>query len=275
GEYKAAYHAGYAYLKEQDFKQALHYTELALKTHPYFTNALYNRAVILERSTEYKLAEIAYNKVLNLDSECGDCWNNLGVLKQRSHQFEESENAFRNAVKSNPGKPEYHNNLGIVLAGHNKTAAAAKVFQQGLRLSRSLRYDRSGIRHLSLIGKIDFRTAVRTSWNTVPVFGPWGSVKFPARPEEPPVISNPPSGISARYLPETYELILECSESTDAIEYIIECRLGDSIEKAILDPHKPVYLDIRNNLDVCHKNITFKELKSHKFEQKGLETQDY
>jgi superkiller protein 3 len=140
--YQAYNNLGYVYFKKGDYEKALKYFEKALAINPFFEQAQLNYETtkkILEgkRSLEaFELFEKAanedslevqlgyYKKVISLDSNYVDAFNNIGVAYYYLGQIDSSIIYLKKALDLNPKYPEANNNLGFILSqlGLNKKA---------------------------------------------------------------------------------------------------------------------------------------------------------
>lgn len=73
---------------------------------------LFHRGTIALKREEPRLAEEALRRLLELEPEAADAWNNLGVALERQERGQEALEAFRQAVAHDPDYPEAWLNLG-------------------------------------------------------------------------------------------------------------------------------------------------------------------
>ena len=253
-EYQAAYHGGYCYLQTGELQNALASTDQALKSNPHFRNAVYNRAVILDEMNRADDALEWYQKVLSLDPVYTDAWNNLGVLYDKMNRLTDAVYALEQAVKNNPWEPDPLSNLGNAYFRLGRAEDAKKKFEQGLLLSRSLILDRSTTRHFSLLGKIMFRAAPLFKGSHGP-FSPWGTITFPPRPETPPLIENPSSGVKITYLKDSQFLQVECSDEIGALGYLLQYQIRNYQGQTSIYANLPIHADLWNNLGVVVESL--------------------
>ncbi len=139
--------------------------------HPSQIAPLFSQATFLLRKNRPDAAIEYYDRILQLDPQCGDAWsdrgfahrllgkldvaeqdyrralktspkaaracNNLGVLLMRKANLAEAEEMFRKGVKTAPFLPSIHNNLAICLRHKGDLKGAAKEYQAAIALNRN------------------------------------------------------------------------------------------------------------------------------------------
>lgn len=149
--YQAYNNLGYVYFRQGDYKKALTYFEKALAINPFYEQAQLNYETtkrILEgkRSLEaFELFEKAanedslevqlqyYKKVIQLDSDYVDAYNNIGVAYYYLGQIDSSIIYLKKALDLNPSYPEANNNLGFILSQLGLNEKAIPFFLKAIK----------------------------------------------------------------------------------------------------------------------------------------------
>lgn len=103
-----------ALLATGEYQQALTQIDRLLKETPKNTNALFLRAVALERLTRSKEASIIYQRLISESPELPEPHNNLAVLYARKGDYHAAEQVLQSAIKTHPSYATAHNNLSNI-----------------------------------------------------------------------------------------------------------------------------------------------------------------
>ena len=106
--------------------------KLLMETNPnsYPLNNLYG--AYKKITGNFKIAEEAFKKSIDIDKNIPDGHNNLGLLYTEQNKFLDSINCFEKAIELNPKNPFFYNNLGNSYAQLNKHNKATKNFELAL-----------------------------------------------------------------------------------------------------------------------------------------------
>ncbi len=252
GDYDAGYHAGFVLSEMGDYDQALQMLRSAHKQHPAFRNILFNMGVVLEKLGMLTESVGMYQQTTRIDPVFPDAWNNLGVVLNRLNRLPEAQTALERGVREDPWSPDTHSNLGIIYYKLGQFQKAMEQFQAGVRTGRVLFFERSTTRHLTFLGKMEFRGSFLTPTGTSNPT-PWGYVQFPARPEFAPEIQNPPDTVAVMYSDVDHTLMIEFDDVSDAVGYILEYRIPPHLGRVELNPVKPIFADLWNNIGVVYE----------------------
>ena len=86
---------------------------------------------------DFKTAEKAFKKAIDINKKIPDGYNNLGLLYIEQNNFIESIKCFEKAIKLNSKNPFFYNNLGNAFAHINKNNEAIKNFELALSFDRN------------------------------------------------------------------------------------------------------------------------------------------
>ncbi len=86
--------------------------------------AEFERGVKLYKEGDLKLAEAAFRKAIELDSEFAEAYANLGSLLANQNNLSEAISQFENAVRLRPELAVLHYQLGVALYLENKRPEA-------------------------------------------------------------------------------------------------------------------------------------------------------
>lgn len=86
----------------------------------------------------YASAEGHFQKSLELDQRCAECFNNLGYLKTLLEEGVEAEKYLQKALELNANYPDPYFNLGVLYEKNGDIGQAVKVFQKFLELKPDL-----------------------------------------------------------------------------------------------------------------------------------------
>ena len=84
----------------------------------------FERGVKLYKEGELKLAEAAFRKAIELDSEFAEAYANLGSILASQNNLAEAISQFENAVRLRPELAVLHYQLGVALYLENKRPEA-------------------------------------------------------------------------------------------------------------------------------------------------------
>jgi type IV pilus biogenesis/stability protein PilW len=96
---------------------------------------LFNSGVDLYDQGDYSKALQAYQKVIELDPEYAEAYNNLGIIYQEIGDFDRALSAYQNAIGINPKYEKALNNLGVLLYLEGRYEESIQAFQQALAIN--------------------------------------------------------------------------------------------------------------------------------------------
>lgn len=143
---------GYMHFLKGNYQLALENFDRSLKANPNYEQARQNRSKtvdILEGRLNIQVFELVektakldslelqianYRKVLEIDSNYVDAWNNLGVAYFYYSNLDSAVICFKKALDKNPDYPPAHNNAGYVLDVLGKYDQAVAHYQKAIQL---------------------------------------------------------------------------------------------------------------------------------------------
>ncbi|KAI8322831.1 TPR-like protein [Martensiomyces pterosporus] len=116
-----AYH--YAH---KDYEKAVEYYQLALKLNPLFDRSWYILGCAAINTKNWKVAAEAFQRVVNIDSENGEAWNNLASIYMRSGDGKKDRAwyALREALKSKFDSWQIWSNFLVISASLGQMSSA-------------------------------------------------------------------------------------------------------------------------------------------------------
>jgi tetratricopeptide (TPR) repeat protein len=75
-----------------------------------------------------------YRKAIELDQECTNAYNNLGLLLIKQDQMDAGIDCYQQSLRIDPNKAETYNNLGNALADLGNVASALSCFRKALEI---------------------------------------------------------------------------------------------------------------------------------------------
>jgi tetratricopeptide (TPR) repeat protein len=109
--------------------------EAAVAASPRFTEAHLSLGHLRLAREDLDAAAAAYRRVLEIEPERAEAWNNLGVIASRQGRGAEALASFRRAAAADPDYPSARYNLARALAANGDLAAARAELERFLRLS--------------------------------------------------------------------------------------------------------------------------------------------
>ena len=95
----------------------------------------FNLAIHFYNQRETLKAIQAYRKVIELDPNYVEAYNNLGVIYQKIGDFDRAFEAYHRSIAINPRYEKAHNNLGILLYLNGRYEEAREAFQKALAIN--------------------------------------------------------------------------------------------------------------------------------------------
>ncbi len=150
--YQAWNNLGYMYFLKSDYLEALKYFNKALEANPYYDQAILNRDKtkeivdgklsmmafeLFEETTKLDSLEIQirnYRRILKIDSNYVDAWNNLGVAYYYFGNVDSAVYCIKKALDKNPDYAPAHNNAAYILDGLGKYNEAIAYYQKAIKL---------------------------------------------------------------------------------------------------------------------------------------------
>ncbi|MFP4485435.1 MAG: tetratricopeptide repeat protein, partial [Campylobacterales bacterium] len=117
-----------------NYKNAELIYQRALEIEPSSTQALVNLGVIKKELQKYDEAEKLYKKALDINPKDAAARNNIGVLYKTTKNFNSAVKNLREAIKINPNHADAYSNIGATLKETNKPKWALKYYKKALSL---------------------------------------------------------------------------------------------------------------------------------------------
>jgi Flp pilus assembly protein TadD/transglutaminase-like putative cysteine protease len=96
---------------------------------------LYDAGLAAYRNTDYRMAAALLERVVALEPEHKDAWNDLGLAYLALSELEKAEAAFRKQVEVNPFDEYAHNNLGRTLLLQQRYEEAEAAFKKQIEVN--------------------------------------------------------------------------------------------------------------------------------------------
>lgn len=96
---------------------------------------LYDAGLAAYRNTDYRMAVALLERVVALEPNHKDAWNNLGLAYLALSELQKAETAFRKQVEVNPFDEYAHNNLGRVLLQQQRHEEAEAAFKKQIEVN--------------------------------------------------------------------------------------------------------------------------------------------
>lgn len=95
---------------------------------------LLEQALVHHQAGQFREAQSLYEKILTIDPDDLNTWNNLGTALKAQGQLDRAIAAYQQALAIEPDVPEVHHNLGNTLRAKGEIAAAILEFRQTIQL---------------------------------------------------------------------------------------------------------------------------------------------
>jgi tetratricopeptide (TPR) repeat protein len=131
----------------------------------------FNQGLALFKQKDFKGAEAAFRKAIELDSKSVLAHTNLGVVLERQGKLEEAITEYRQAIRVDPNYAFAHTSLGYALEKQGKLEEAIAEYRQGIRLDPKDAYAHTSLGYaLEKQGKLvkaiaEYRQAIRLDPN--------------------------------------------------------------------------------------------------------------
>lgn len=94
------------------------------------------------------LARVYFQRVVKVQKENADGWNNLGAIEYLQRRYNAAVNDYKKAVKQEPTFAVYHSNLGTAYFGEHDFSSARAQYAQALKLD-PLVFERNSVGSVS------------------------------------------------------------------------------------------------------------------------------
>ncbi len=247
--YQTHYFLAYCYGMQGKYDQALRETNEALRYHPNYRNALFNRGVIYEKKGQYSKAIVSYREALSIDPRFISAQNNLIVVYEKLGQYEKALEVAKKALEFDPYSPDAHNNLGVLYFHLKDYEKALDEFKYALRMKNTIVFSPADINHLKILGTVWLSVAAfDKQGRQLTPFSEWGVVRYDPLSENEFKIDNPPSGFRMEYDPEKPMFIFEFEDVPNLYFYKIRYRVRNKEALYIFEKNEDVYARIHNNI---------------------------
>ncbi|MCD4816210.1 MAG: tetratricopeptide repeat protein, partial [Methanosarcinales archaeon] len=109
------FYIGTSYLHVNNFNESIETYNKVIKINPQYAEAWNNKGVALGNLGRFEEALIAYDKAIEINPQHAGAWYNKGTVLGNLGRFEEASIAFDKAIEINPQYAEAWYNKGIVL----------------------------------------------------------------------------------------------------------------------------------------------------------------
>ena len=129
------FNRGVYFTQERDLGKAVQAYNKVLELEPNYVEAYNNLAIVYQEMGDLEKARLAYQKSIELNPRYEKAYNNLGILLYIQGRYEESIGAFQKALAINPHNMESYVNLGILFKKLGQMDQAIECYQKGLRIN--------------------------------------------------------------------------------------------------------------------------------------------
>ena len=128
------FNRGVHFTQERDLAKAVQAYHKVLELEPNYVEAYNNLAIVYQEMGDLEKARLAYQKSIELNPRYEKAHNNLGILFYLQERYEESIGAFQKALAINPHNMESYVNLGILFKKLGQMDQAIECYQKALRI---------------------------------------------------------------------------------------------------------------------------------------------
>lgn len=128
------FNRGVYFTQERDLAKAVQAYHKVLELEPNYVEAYNNLAIVYQEMGDLEKARLAYQKSIELNPRYEKAYNNLGILLYLQERYEESIGAFQKALAINPHNMESYVNLGILFKKLGQMDQAIECYQKALRI---------------------------------------------------------------------------------------------------------------------------------------------
>ncbi len=94
----------------------------------------FGQAIVFQNQKDFPKAIEAYEKVLKIDPNYAEAYNNLGIIYNQTGNFEKAVFHLQKAIAADPKYFKAYNNLGVILYQNGHLEAAADQFWKAIRI---------------------------------------------------------------------------------------------------------------------------------------------
>jgi type IV pilus biogenesis/stability protein PilW len=121
--------------QQRNFAGAAQAYEKVIELEPNYVEAYNNLAIVYQEMGDWEKARSTYQKSVEINPQYGKAHNNLGILLYLQERYEESIEAFQKALAVNPLNMESYINLGILFKKQGQIDKAIDSYQRALRIN--------------------------------------------------------------------------------------------------------------------------------------------
>ena len=129
------FNSGVHFSQQRDFARATQAYEKVIELDPNYFEAYNNLAIVYQEMGDWEKARFACQKSVELNPRYEKAHNNLGILLYLQERYEESIEAFQKALAVNPLNLESYINLGILFKKRGQMDKAIESYQKALRIN--------------------------------------------------------------------------------------------------------------------------------------------
>jgi type IV pilus biogenesis/stability protein PilW len=129
------FNRGVHFSQQRDFARATQAYEKVIELEPNYVEAYNNLAILYQEMGDLEKARFAYQKSVELNPRYEKAHNNLGILLCLQERYEESIEAFQKALAINPHNMESYINLGILFKKTGQMDRAIECYQKALHIN--------------------------------------------------------------------------------------------------------------------------------------------
>jgi len=114
----------------QEFSEAIKLSKRS------YRKAFYALGMAHKDLRNWRKAEIAFRRAIELKTDDGEAWFDLAFVLLREENFDRAEKAFQKSIEyKSVGTADAHNNLGVIFALRHEFDSAENEFQTALEIS--------------------------------------------------------------------------------------------------------------------------------------------
>jgi len=121
--------------QKQDLIKAMDDYNAAVKLHPEYVGAYYNRGILREQQGDFAEAIADFSIVIRLDPRQAEAYNNRGGLRNSQGDSAGAMEDFNTAIRLAPHSPEAYANRGMVRLAQNDLQGAIQDFAKTLEVA--------------------------------------------------------------------------------------------------------------------------------------------
>lgn len=121
--------------KTQD---ALASYDQAITLDPYYPDAHYNKALLLQSENRLEEACVELQKTVDIDPCNKQAMNNLGIIHEKIYDFPSALEVLKRAVEIDPDYVEAHANLGNIYSSLKQMDLAIQCYDKAISLKKGL-----------------------------------------------------------------------------------------------------------------------------------------